>query len=283
MCPSIAIALCGLTTSVTATNLDSWDLPDHLLPNALTVPGVQHIVDNLCKDVHEHLRGWEGFKADLVNFKNFLVLGEIRERLRWTCMRNTQYEQFEYMFEHWVHRLYEARWHNVIEFVQGLLRVYGVLSECWSPERFERGVDGRFAPQGADQLPFDIRRLSVCLHSAFFYRYMQLVLLLHEIPEGLGRSLEGCVCHARARALHNHYKHRRRPDKLGRAWMPPARCPMSGLRAPEMANGLLERQFSKLRAAWRTQDRTANGDKHASLPARFAVDPIGESNVSVAM
>jgi hypothetical protein len=43
-----------------------------LLPNALTIAGLQHIVNNLCSDVHQSLSHWPKYFEQLKSLEAFL-------------------------------------------------------------------------------------------------------------------------------------------------------------------------------------------------------------------
>ncbi len=49
----------------------------HLLPNALTMAGLQHIIDNLCHDVHESMSHWGVYFEELKCFEAFLRVEEL--------------------------------------------------------------------------------------------------------------------------------------------------------------------------------------------------------------
>jgi hypothetical protein len=49
----------------------------NLLPNSLTIAGLQHIIDNLCKDVHESMAHWSDYFAELKCFEALLRVEEL--------------------------------------------------------------------------------------------------------------------------------------------------------------------------------------------------------------
>ncbi len=53
------------------------DIP--LLPNGLTMAGLQHVIHNLCDDVHQNLEHWAIFSKELKGLESFLRV-EARRR-----------------------------------------------------------------------------------------------------------------------------------------------------------------------------------------------------------
>jgi len=93
--------------------------PDsEFLPNSLTIAGLQHIMRNLCNDVHTSLSHWRCFHAELKHFEGLLCMGERRQRYIWTCLRGTPFEGQSGRFERFTGSLYEARWKAVLQFLK---------------------------------------------------------------------------------------------------------------------------------------------------------------------
>jgi hypothetical protein len=49
----------------------------YFMQNALTMAGLQHVVDNLCSETHQHMTHWASFYSDLKSLEAFLRVEEI--------------------------------------------------------------------------------------------------------------------------------------------------------------------------------------------------------------
>jgi len=105
---------------------------EFFLPNSLTIAGMQHVVDNLAKEVHRDLQGWQGFHKQLQNMECFLSRKESRDRLISTCIRDSQHAALEAHFVSWSARLYEQRWHETVSFCRELQPLLQSWRAVWS-------------------------------------------------------------------------------------------------------------------------------------------------------
>jgi hypothetical protein len=62
------------------------------MPRGLTVPGLQHIANNLCCDTHTALEGWKRFWVQCKTLEALLALSERRSRYIWTCLNGTPFQ-----------------------------------------------------------------------------------------------------------------------------------------------------------------------------------------------
>ena len=62
------------------------------MPNCLSVAGLQHIINNMLDDVHKAIPWWDTCLKYLKQFEALLRSEEKRQRLTWTCLRNTEFE-----------------------------------------------------------------------------------------------------------------------------------------------------------------------------------------------
>ena len=65
---------------------------DCVLSDCLTIPGLQHIVNNLCNDVHNSMGYFATFWQHLKSLESLLCVSERRGRYVWTCLRGTDLE-----------------------------------------------------------------------------------------------------------------------------------------------------------------------------------------------
>ena len=112
-----------------------------LMENCLPVAGLQHIVSNMLADVHNSMSWWPPFMKKLKQFEALLRPEERRQRIKWTLLRNSEFEQYEDKFNHWSASLYEKRWHEVVVFLRKLHRLMPILCLVWDEHKFKSDVD----------------------------------------------------------------------------------------------------------------------------------------------
>ena len=147
--------------------------------------------------------------------------------------------------------LYEARWREVVRFLEAASPLLPVLGATWDPSRFLKNVDsgkseGRKSQARAQEdeerkrglTQFDAHMLRADLRSGLFSHYFHMCLLLDSVPPMLSSWAESCVCHEPLVAGLSQHSH----DALmqlhyGQGVRP---CPMAGMLAPELIAGRLD-------------------------------------------
>ena len=71
----------------------------HFMPSTITVPGLQHIANNMCNETHTSLSHWKVFWSQLKRLESLLAMSERRSRYVATCLRGTAFES-------------KAQWHT---------------------------------------------------------------------------------------------------------------------------------------------------------------------------
>ena len=101
------------------------------MPRAFPIAGMQHIVSNLCSDVHQGMNHWSNFHSELKALEALLRIDERRQRFVWTCLRGTNLEGQAFRFRKFSASLYEGRWRQVILFLKHLQPLLSVLARAW--------------------------------------------------------------------------------------------------------------------------------------------------------
>ena len=113
-----------------------------MMPNSLTIAGLQHITHNLLQDIHTAMSHWACFHAQLKVLEGFLRIPERRARFVMTHLRGTLLESEEHLFmANFSEALYEQRWRNVIDFLSHCKALLPILAKTWCPQKFLGGVD----------------------------------------------------------------------------------------------------------------------------------------------
>ena len=226
---------------------------DHCLQNAFTIPGLQHIVDNLSSDVHKEMPGWSRFYAICKQVEALLRPDEKRQRFVSRCVLNSEYADRADTLRRFSASLYEGRWKEVINFLSELKPLLFVLYACWDLRKWnseaedpldqvdreqpqERARQQQDDRQGITRL--DAAAITQAFQSSFFATYVHMALFIEEIPVRLARWGESCVCHGDLyQWLSPYYVAIVYKAHYGDAW---ETCPMAGKMSPELATGRLE-------------------------------------------
>ena len=230
------------------------DMRHRLMPFCLTVPGLQHITNNLCNDVHCNLQHFGDFWKELKNLEALLRVDERRARYVFTCLRGSPLAYKEPMFNSFTYSLYESRWRAVLDFLGAVEPMLPVLAATFDAQRYRCQGDGagvgREAQREAQErqegreglIAFDPSALSATLRSGLFFHYAKMCLMLESIPPQLAAWGETCVCHEPlARCLSEHLRCRLMELHYGPGIHT---CPCAGMRAPELSTGKLEEVVS---------------------------------------
>ena len=121
------------------------EVPGHvfLMPGAMPIAGFQHVVSNLCADIHQGMAHWLQFYAELKACEALLRIPERRQRFIWTCLRNSPFDSQARRFERFDASLYESRWHEVLRFLKCLQPLLPVLARACMGQRQVRSRGGR--------------------------------------------------------------------------------------------------------------------------------------------
>ncbi|CAE7488403.1 unnamed protein product, partial [Symbiodinium sp. KB8] len=175
-----------------------------LMPCAFTIGGLQHVVNNLCADVHQGMGNWAPFYSDLKAVEALLRVDERRQRFIWTCLQGTPLEGQSHRFQRFKGSLYESRWHEVLGFLKQLTGLLPKLARAWDSQKYIRGVnlDGQARPAQAQAenvqnqrqglSVFDPAKVQEAVQSPLFHSYAAMALKLEEVPEALASAAEAC-------------------------------------------------------------------------------------------
>lgn len=165
------------------------------LPNAMTIAGLQHIIDNMNKDTHTALSHWDEFFADLGNLQAFFGMRERGMRFVERCLCGTPYEAWSKEFEELNVNLYDARWHEVVSFLEKILPLIPVLRQAFNATKYKADVSGEEEARLAQRTSqFNPDALTRFLQGKGEL-YGHMILLVEEIPEDLTVWGEACPCH----------------------------------------------------------------------------------------
>ncbi len=227
--------------------------------SAMAIPGMLHIIHNLCKDMHTVCPGWAELWPMLKNIEALLSKRYRKERLRRTCITDAvdvASAQVAHLLA-FSETLYENRWGCVVSFLRRLQPLLPFLRRVWSVEKYCGNVD---APRGAgareadgdaadaaeeDERQFEPALLTQTLHSRRFAMKVALILRLQEFAQSLADWAESCPCHSKW--LRSSSRRQRERYMTAFINLPGyTTCPLAGKRAPELAAGRLQDVFESM-------------------------------------
>ena len=227
-----------------------------LLPLAIPIPGMLHIISNLLSDVDTGMTYWMNFWEQLDNLNALLSNQSRLEKFRATCInRSHPGAKFaEDMFGKKMEVLYSKRWGSVSTFVAKCRTRFDLLQQFWDENLYSGNEK-----QDSNNKHFNPKGLTATLANPKFFAYCDMLCLIHDIIEQLSGWSEGCQCHppnmsaapifqlavplespacAKATTLLNRDARERRPDIRSQFLGKLRACPMQGRRAPELAVGI---------------------------------------------
>jgi hypothetical protein len=248
------------------------------MPSAMTIAGLQHIVNNLSADTHKSLKFWEAFFSELKNLEAFQNVPDRVDRYLWTCLRGTRYQVFEHQFANCGQTLYEARWHEVMLFLKKVVKVLQTLILTFDRHKYASGVDTHGEQQTkqgnkgqkmeADRgfIVFSPATLEASLKSPSFVYYVHMALFVESIPSALARESELCPCH---RLFTKHLDEYQRTKLFERHYgIGEGVCLMNGKVIPELVAGRLEEAVEEV---YEMQEHKLRKVSYKGLPAPSAI------------
>ena len=109
---------------------------ERFMQNCITIPGMLHTAHNILCDIRETLTHWQEFKVQLKLLESFLSVPERRSHYVHAILRDSPFAHQAAMFLHFSGSLYEARWEEVIHFLDAVLPLLPVLAATWNTSSF---------------------------------------------------------------------------------------------------------------------------------------------------
>ena len=211
-----------------------------LLPFAMAVPGMLHVLSNLLRDTDTSMEGWDDFWAYLKNVAALLCDRHRLNKFRAKCLDGLpDGGRWQRVFAKPLDDLYDKRWGCVTRFLRKSAPKVAALKRVWRHDLYgdsEEQHEVRFLPE---QLTRD-------LQNPFWGAFGDSVLMVHGIVETFRGWCEGCTCHpptAKEGTSSLDMSSKQRQSSLG-GKQP---CPLQGLHAPEIAAGRWRTVLEELR------------------------------------
>ena len=246
---------------------DPWPLLS--FARSLMVPGIHHVMHNLCEDMCEALPSFRKHKPHFQAMSVFLCDHHVRQGLQERCFGQGDAAAHRGKFASFGERLLDWRWQSVSSFLCAMEPLELPLRQFWNLQAFNRksrnaqpepdtslsgepaqeaaGPDD--AAQAADVLvpvgpqeqesskvladavrgKVRAQNFDLAVQSAEVWQYMSMLRKLFAVSDELLVWFQSCPCHPREAAAQDD------EDQCKHY----AACPMKGRRAPELAGGFM--------------------------------------------
>ncbi|CAE7253642.1 unnamed protein product, partial [Symbiodinium necroappetens] len=252
------------------------DSEGYFLPRAITVPGLNHVIDNMLSDMNQAFSCWDSWIGEFKPLVALLHHTHLRQRFVATCLKDTRHSWMQRHFETGVPQYADWRWGTTVLVLQRLLPLRRLLQSAWDPNRYESvecheaaGAPENPAAQDARaDAKADVQQVTRAIRSDWFWNFASMVFHLNSANTEFLSWVEGCPCHPWGRNSQSSRKDRREPspaqqleqdalvalttccrelglpgDGDGQRYLP---CPLAGLRSCELASGSVQEQMLHL-------------------------------------
>ena len=159
------------------------------LPNAFSVPGILHVVNNSLKELSTKLRYFDQFFSQLQSLESLWKAGRLTRFINFCVRPNAPPEVAALFLRRKLGSLYLARWNEVCRFCGRLKDLLPYLRGLWDERAFMSDV------QEKDTATFQPADVTAVLADSLFMAYFDMVLGLSTTLEQLGSWCESCPCH----------------------------------------------------------------------------------------
>ena len=248
-----------------AMEMQDADFDKFFMPRAISIPGLNHIINNLCSDCNKTLEGWDAWHSQFRTVVALLHHPHLRRRYVASCLQGTRHAYMQDFFKVGVEKFAEWRWGSTVSVLEKLLPLQKYLQPTWDPVRFnaQEHVGAEEAPESVRE-EADVSALTAAIRRNVFWGFGSMVLLLNSVSTRFASWAEGCPCHPFRRskeqkdgvtsasdvefdasvALDCCAKELGLPvNGDGKSFLP---CPLAGLRAYDLASGAVEEQLSSV-------------------------------------
>ena len=220
-----------------------------LFDKMLSVAALLHILDNIDKDLHHSLKGFDRCMQNLTAITSLLCYEGPRQAFVARVVNGGGFHHRASCFHKTFALHSEHRWLSVLLTIMWLLPLREVLQEVWDARLF-----GRYDSKQGD---LNVDAITAAIFDEWFWSYLFMVHSVSCVLAKLSQWAEDCPCHSQYWRDRPSFKSRYRMGKLeilfkklvgqtnGR-FMPWNTCPGRGKRAFELACGVLEKVCNEL-------------------------------------
>ena len=237
---------------------------EYFLPRAIAVPGLNHIVENMCADYNSSMEGWDSWLASLKPLVSMMHHEHLRSRFIATCVRGTAHAWMESRLQRAVPQFAEWRWGSTVKVLERLMPLQKLLQTSWDPGRYQAGMGNDVAVEGEGARGHEsasVPEITEAVRSNVFWSFGAMILMLNSVGTRFASWAEGCPCHPFAgSSKQKQSEHSFEDDALvaleccrqelgmprdgdGRSLQT---CPLAGLKAGDLASGAVQQHIEQV-------------------------------------
>ena len=156
----------------------SMSMPnDFFMPRAVVVPGLNHIINNMCSDANKSMRHWDDWLVMFRPVDASLHHRHLRNRFIASCLQGSPHAWMEARFQVAPPSFAEWRWGSAVSVLQVLLPLGPLLRRAWDPAKFASSQSGvgdlqPAAGDRAEQLEtVDEKHITQAIRSTWFWSF----------------------------------------------------------------------------------------------------------------
>ncbi|CAE7788549.1 unnamed protein product [Symbiodinium sp. CCMP2592] len=169
------------------------------LRNAMSVPGLLHIVNNALLEVSSKLSHFDAFFQQLQEFEGLVTCGRLSRFVNYCVKPSPLALQADELLQRKFGRLYLKRWGEVVNFCKRLAPFLQLIRCCWNERSYRGNVHGDedddAGEQRGSETRFSPERFSAVLKDPVFFGYFDMILMLSGCIEQVSQWAESCPCH----------------------------------------------------------------------------------------
>ena len=236
----------------------------YFLPRAIAVPGLNHIVENMCAACNSSMEGWDSWLASLKPLVSMMHHEHLRSRFIATCVRGTAHAWMESRLQRAVPQFAEWRWGSTVKVLERLMPLQKLLQASWDPGHYQAGVGNDVAVEGEGARGHEsasVPEITEAVRSNVFWSFGAMILMLNSVGTRFASWAEGCPCHPFAgSSKQKQSEHSFEDDALvaleccrqelgmprdgdGRSLQT---CPLAGLKAGDLASGAVQQHIEQV-------------------------------------
>lgn len=145
------------------------------MPNCLVIPGLCHIVHNLCLQAGTSLSWWKEFQSGFMPLAYMLHHRHLRERFVATCIEGTPHQDSAELFKLQCPTHQSWRWGSLQRSLKYILRRREALRSAWDPRKFLQLGSQKSTLTDNDKAGLKTNVMTASIRSPMWWSYAQML------------------------------------------------------------------------------------------------------------
>ena len=229
--------------------------PQRVFPRAMIVPGILHVAHNMALRMDRHLSYWSDWLAGLQSIVTLLHYKDNREAYINRCVKGTMFDNCRSGLHSGLPTTTEWRWNSVDGIVKKLLPLQATLRSTFSAAKMNMATAiAEVAAAQEDGLREKVgklnpKKIQTTVRNSAWWAFTYMIHTLHGVVTEFQNWAESCVCHWHPRMEKEELAEWTRRCRFWGVMDhegPFVQCPLSGMRAAELAAGSWRSVFGDL-------------------------------------